>query len=102
MASTQKDYYQVLGVSRNAIPAEIKSAYRRLALRYHPDKNTGDKAAEEKFKEVSEAYEVLYDTDKRAQYDRYGHDLRHPANPFGDLFCRPTHGSRGRRSGASR
>jgi len=64
-----KDYYQILGVSPDASPEEIKRAYRRLALRYHPDRNPGDKGAEEKFKEISEAYSVLIDPDKRARYD---------------------------------
>lgn len=66
-------YYEVLEVSRDAQPSEIKKAYRRLAVQYHPDKNPDDKEAEEKFKEIGEAYEVLMDEDKRAAYDRYGH-----------------------------
>jgi molecular chaperone DnaJ len=69
----KRDYYEVLGVERNAGTAEIKSAYRKLAVRYHPDRNPGDKEAEERFKEASEAYEVLGDGDKRARYDRFGH-----------------------------
>jgi len=68
-----KDYYAILGVPRNATQEEIKRAYRRLALKYHPDKNPGDKEAEEKFKEISEAYEVLSDPEKRAIYDSYGY-----------------------------
>ena len=73
MAATDfKDYYAVLGVSKTADSAEVKKAYRRLARKYHPDMNPGDRAAEAKFKEVSEAYEVLSDTDKRQQYDRFG------------------------------
>ncbi len=68
-----KDYYSVLGVSRNASEKEIKSAYRKLARKYHPDVNPGDKSAEEKFKEVSEANEVLSDAEKRKKYDQFGH-----------------------------
>jgi molecular chaperone DnaJ len=68
-----EDYYETLGISRNATPEEIKTAYRRLALKYHPDKNPGDKAAEERFKLLSEAYQVLADTEKRQLYDLYGH-----------------------------
>lgn len=68
-----KDYYEILGVPRNATQEEIKRAYRRLALKYHPDRNPGNKEAEEKFKEISEAYQVLSDPEKRAIYDAYGH-----------------------------
>ena len=70
----KRDYYEVLGVSRSATIAEIKSSYRKLAMKYHPDKNPGDSVAEEKFKEATEAYEVLSDEDKRARHDRYGHE----------------------------
>ena len=70
---SKRDYYEVLGVSRTASDGEIKSAYRKLALQYHPDRNPGDHAAEEKFKESAEAYSVLADADKRHLYDRYGH-----------------------------
>ena len=69
----KQDYYELLGVSREASPDEIKKAYRKKAVEFHPDKHKGDKAMEEKFKEVSEAYEVLKDADKKAAYDRYGH-----------------------------
>ena len=71
--STKRDYYEILGVSKSASADEIKKAYRKVAMQYHPDRNPGDKAAEEKFKEAAEAYEVLSDADKRAQYDRFGH-----------------------------
>jgi molecular chaperone DnaJ len=92
-----RDYYEVLGVARDASPADIKKAYRRLAMEYHPDRNPGDKQAEERFKEAATAYSVLSDTDKRGRYDRFGHDgLRGGAegfagvddifSAFGDLF----------------
>jgi molecular chaperone DnaJ len=70
---SKRDYYEVLGVGKGSSADEIKKAYRKVAMQYHPDRNPGDKAAEEKFKEAAEAYEVLSDTDKKAQYDRYGH-----------------------------
>lgn len=69
----KRDYYEVLGVSKTATPDEIKKAYRKLAIKYHPDKNPGDKEAEEKFKEAAEAYSVLSDADKRQRYDQFGH-----------------------------
>ena len=94
----KREYYGILGVSRNANESEIKKAYRQLALQYHPDRNPGNKEAEEKFKEASEAYEVLRDSEKRELYDRYGHDgLRRTGfsgfsgfedifSSFGDIF----------------
>ena len=71
----KRDYYEVLGVSKNATADEIKKAYRKKAIQYHPDKNPGDKEAEEKFKEAAEAYDVLSDADKRARYDQFGHSM---------------------------
>jgi len=69
----KRDYYEVLGVSKNAEASEIKKAYRKLALQYHPDKNPGNKEAEEKFKEAAEAYDVLGNEEKRRRYDQFGH-----------------------------
>ena len=71
----KRDYYEVLGVSKTATPEEIKKAYRKKAIQYHPDKNPGDKEAEEKFKEAAEAYDVLSDSEKRAKYDQFGHSM---------------------------
>jgi molecular chaperone DnaJ len=71
---TKRDYYEILGVARNASPEEIKKAYRKVAVKYHPDKNPDNKAAEEKFKEAAEAYEVLSHAEQRQRYDRFGHD----------------------------
>jgi molecular chaperone DnaJ len=99
----KRDFYQVLGVDRKASDSEIKKAYRKLALKFHPDKNPDDKGAEEKFKEAAEAYEVLSDAQKHAQYDRFGHEgmrgaagggaggfggmnMDHIFSQFGDIF----------------
>lgn len=79
----KKDYYEVLGVSKNATADELKKAYRKLAIKYHPDKNPGDKAAEEKFKEAAEAYDVLSNPEKRQQYDTYGHSMGPQGFPGG-------------------
>ena len=73
MPVAKRDYYEILSVSRDVDDAQLKSAYRKLALQFHPDRNPGDRAAEEKFKEAAEAYSVLSDPQKRAAYDRYGH-----------------------------
>lgn len=79
----KRDYYEVLGVAKTASADEIKKAYRKMAIKYHPDKNPGDKEAEEKFKEAAEAYEVLSDQQKRAQYDQFGHAGMHGGGGFG-------------------
>lgn len=122
---SKRDYYEVLGVERGADEGAIKKAFRKLAIKHHPDKNPGDKEAEEKFKEAAEAYEVLGDADKRARYDRFGHagvegvgagsaSFESIFESFGDLFGggifeslfggggrRGSRGGRGARSGAS-
>src|SRR5437763_10125577 len=118
------DFYNTLGVSRNASDADIKTAYRKLAMTYHPDRNNGSKDAEEKFKSITEAYDVLRDPDKRALYDRYGEaGLRGGASGFhhvdlsealsilmrdlgglcgfGDLFAQATSRGSGPRAGAA-
>lgn len=114
--SEKRDYYEVLGVSKNADEAEIKKAYRKLALKYHPDKNPGDASAEDKFKEAAEAYEILSDQQKRAQYDRFGHagvggagfggggmNMDDIFSQFGDIFGGAFGGSfGGARGGGSR
>lgn len=112
---SQRDYYEILGVDKNAQQDQIKSAYRKLAMQYHPDRNQGDSTAEEKFKEAAEAYEVLSDADKRARYDRYGHqgmrggqDFHQYANAndifsaFGDIFGSQFGDLFGQQSGRSR
>src|SRR5262245_64336293 len=81
-----RDLYEVLGLSKSASTDEVKKAYRKLAQKYHPDRNPGDKEAEAKFKEVSTAYEVLSDADKRAKYDRFGHAGPQMGGPPGAGF----------------
>jgi molecular chaperone DnaJ len=96
---SKRDYYEILGVSKTSTPEEIKKAYRQVAMKFHPDKNPGNKESEEKFKEAAEAYEVLSDQDKRAQYDRFGHarsggggfrgqemNMEDIFSQFGDIF----------------
>lgn len=95
---SKRDYYEILGVNKGASTEEIKKSYRKVAMQYHPDRNPGDKAAEEKFKEAAEAYEVLSDGDKRSQYDRFGHagvsgagrgghqNMEDIFSQFGDIF----------------
>ncbi len=113
----KRDYYEILGVTKTSSADEIKKAYRKVAMQFHPDRNPGDKAAEEKFKEAAEAYEVLSDSDKRAQYDRFGHagvgngrgfgsgnvNMDDIFSQFGDIFGDDIFGSffggTGRRSG---
>ena len=113
MAENKRDYYEVLGVDKSASADDIKKAYRKLAMKYHPDRNPGDKTAEEKFKEVGEAYEVLSDADKRSRYDSYGFAGVDPkfnpnASGFGEPHCEGTvckpqkwiyHGNPARRKG---
>ncbi len=116
---SKRDYYEILGVSKGSAAEEIKKSYRKVAMQYHPDRNPGDKGAEEKFKEAAEAYEVLSDTDKRSQYDRYGHagvsgngrgrsqNMEDIFSQFGDVFGEDIFGSffgggGGRRGGGQR
>ncbi|MBI4179327.1 molecular chaperone DnaJ [bacterium] len=82
---SKRDYYEILGVPKTAAADEIKKAYRQLALKYHPDKNPGDHSAEEKFKEATEAFQVLSDADKRQKYDQYGHQAFGPGGPQVDF-----------------
>src|SRR6202165_6383983 len=81
--TTKQDYYELLGVSRKAAQKEIRQAYRKLARKYHPDLNPGDKSSEEKFKQVQEAYDVLSDTKKRQMYDQFGFDAQGAGVPPG-------------------
>ncbi|MDR1707251.1 molecular chaperone DnaJ [Dysgonomonas sp.] len=87
--ATKRDYYEVLEISKTSTVEEIKKAYRKKAVQYHPDKNPGDKSAEEKFKEVAEAYEVLSDEQKRAKYDQFGHEAPGGFGGFGGGFSDP-------------
>ena len=82
----KRDYYEILGVPRNADAETIKKSYRKLAVKFHPDKNPGDKAAEESFKELGEAYEALSDPQRRAAYDQYGHAAFDPRTRAGRGF----------------
>jgi molecular chaperone DnaJ len=113
--SQKRDYYEILGVSKNADEGEIKKAYRKMALKYHPDKNPGDSEAEEKFKEAAEAYEVLSDSNKRARYDQFGHagmnggggfgggmNMDDIFSQFGDVFGGAFGGFGGSRGGGAR
>ncbi len=110
---SKRDYYEILGVNRDASAAEIKKAYRRLAMKHHPDRNPGDSKSEELFKEASEAYEILADEEKRATYDRYGHEgLKGMGggggagagfgDVFGDIFSDIFGGGGGRGRGGAR
>src|ERR1044071_833913 len=121
---SKRDYYEILGVARNASVDELKAAYRKQAIKHHPDKNQGNKEAEEKFKEVNEAYSVLSDAEKRKLYDQFGHAGVQGAGPgggaggfqggfgnfdfgnlgdiFGDIFEDAFGGGRGGRSGQQR
>ena len=91
---SKRDYYEVLGISKGSSESELKSSYRKLAMKYHPDRNPGNKEAEERFKEAAEAYSVLSDGDKRRAYDTYGHQagddcLRNVAKVIKETLRRP-------------
>jgi molecular chaperone DnaJ len=116
-AGKKRDYYEVLGVERSVSAQDLKSAFRKVALKYHPDRNPGDTEAEEKFKEASEAYEVLSDPERRARYDRFGHAATGPGaegfagagfgnvninDIFGDIFGEIFGGGRGRGRASNR
>ena len=83
MAEQKRDYYEVLGLKKGASDDEIKKAFRKMAMKYHPDKNPGDKTCEEKFKEVNEAYGILSDPEKKKMYDQFGHAGVDPNAGFG-------------------
>ncbi|MCX6314921.1 MAG: molecular chaperone DnaJ [Sphingobacteriales bacterium] len=82
----KRDFYEILGVTKSSSPDEIKKAYRKVAMQFHPDRNPGDKSAEDKFKEAAEAYEILSDTEKRSQYDRFGHQAFSPGRGGGGSY----------------
>ena len=113
----KEDYYETLGLSKSATSAEIKKAYRKMAIKYHPDKNPDNKAAEEKFKKAAEAYEILSNSDKKAKYDQFGHqafqnggagfggggmNMDDIFSQFGDIFGGAFGGGGGRSRGGSR
>src|SRR5438034_7593644 len=83
MTMTKRDYYEILGLSRNASEEKIKKSYRRMAMKHHPDRNANDKASEEQFKQIKEAYEVLSDSRRRSAYDQFGHAGVDGASGFG-------------------
>src|SRR6266496_4161681 len=91
----KRDYYEILGVSRNVSEEDIKKTYRRLAMKYHPDRNANNQESEEKFKQIKEAYEVLSDSRKRAAYDQFGHAGVDPSIGFGAAGARGFGGPEG-------
>src|SRR6185295_249561 len=111
--ASKRDYYEILGLKRDASDREIAAAYRKLAVKYHPDSNPGDADAVEKFKEAAEAYEILSEAEKRARYDQFGHagaeqfahqfhDVEDIMEAFGDIFSEMFGGRRGGSSRRSR